>query len=284
MNKIDHGEDAFIYEKGYDSREAIKNKKFVENNPILNTDALIIEYEDIIKSPQFVLLQALQQQEDLKDLLDAHEIDDMSVDELYEWYVQRGNPNVILEFAIDSKVIRERIPNEEDVINFSNQLLLQNLLEIPDLVKNGPELNFPATLRTLLGIAKSLVKRIFIWSPYDSEIPAIKDDITRLFGNRVTYIYGNIVDVVKEYEIGRDTTFVFSDLVHVGELADAGMLNMTSVILADDYGYSKDDDGEYILNMDALHDSFVFKFDVFDNIHVVDEEVNEDESEDDDNE
>ena len=72
-----------------------QNKVFVSSDDIFqNTECLFIEYDDVLKSPMFSLLNIIKDRESVKKIFDMTEFDGLTSNELYEWYVERESKNM----------------------------------------------------------------------------------------------------------------------------------------------------------------------------------------------
>ena len=77
------------YEIGKPDPEHKKKVILTNNSPFLNTDCIFVEYNDVIKSPFFVLLNYIKDTDALKELYDLSDIAELNLEELYEWYLGR---------------------------------------------------------------------------------------------------------------------------------------------------------------------------------------------------
>ena len=117
-----------------------------------NSDYIVIEYRDLLKSPEFTLLQFIQkviQNEKLyntyplRDYIRSFEIDDLSLDSLAEWYINRKYQNLFKSLFIDEnmmsdeefeKLIVEQINMSADYINLAVPLpLMAGLMDMKKL-------------------------------------------------------------------------------------------------------------------------------------------------------
>ena len=74
----------------------------------LNSDYVVVQYIDMIKSPYLMLLSIIQRNEKLREVLKLEEIETSDDAALYEWYINRKHQN----FFIDLNRDPEKIPNE----------------------------------------------------------------------------------------------------------------------------------------------------------------------------
>ena len=79
------------------------NKIFISSDTLFqNSKCLFVEYDDIIKSPQFILLQFIKEIDAIKSIFDLSEIEGKELEEMYEWYLLRQYKNIFLNFNISS--------------------------------------------------------------------------------------------------------------------------------------------------------------------------------------
>ena len=114
-----------------------------------------------------------------------------------------------------------------------------------------------------------MVKRVYVYSNDYSE--RLKEEIVEEYGTNVKYVTGKISEIIKEENITNNSTFVFSDIRNILELEEANVLGLSSVVVADRYGYNYQDEKNLIVDMERLSKENVFKLDFFNNIEVVEE-------------
>lgn len=250
------------------------NKVFVSSSEIFqNTECLFIEYDDVLKSPMFSVLNILRKNEKFKYFFDISEIEDADADKLYEWYIERDHKNFFYDFDLNEGILEKDFNNDEKAYaswcdSFYKELYSSVSAETVD---NLNWLNFDAHLRKLIENTKDghLVKNIIIWSPF--YVKYIEEEISTRYGGRAKYVYGDLVDVLGKNEIKSDSTFVFSNILHVIDLVTAKLINYSSIIIADQYFYNYNYDMEPVINIDELLQYFIFKIDFFNNIYSLDD-------------
>lgn len=238
------------------------NKIFTSfNTPFSNSQCLFIEYDDVIKCPSFVLLMLIQDNEEIKKIFDLSPIIDLSIEELYEWYLRREDINIFRNFKLVNGALETYFDNDE----IQYQLFLDTIIEkeynaLPDVITTNSTLNFGESL-TLVGDS---VKRIIVYNPFDS--PVIRDDLESTYGNKVTFVTGDLFKVIKENHIPSDSTFVFSDITKIYDVKEAGILCGASILIADKYKYNYNAENEPIIDFkDVLAEDYC-RIDFFDNI------------------
>lgn len=239
------------------------------DSTFLNSDAIFVEYDDVLNCPFFNLLLNVKDNQALSLLFDLSEISDFSLEELYEWYLNRKEPNILLNLPVRQGVIESFFNNDEDTfISWCYEFLYSELDEIPQLLDEpGTKLNFHNIFKTLLD--KKMVKRVYVYSNDYSE--RLKEEIVEEYGTNVKYVTGKISEIIKEENITNNSTFVFSDIRNILELEEANVLGLSSVVVADRYGYNYQDEKNLIVDMERLSKENVFKLDFFNNIEVVEE-------------
>lgn len=235
-----------------------KNKVILTTDtPFQNSQAIFLEYDDIIKCPQFVLAYTIKDDPVLQSIFDLSSIIGLDLEELFEWYENRKFRNIFMNFPMQPAY--NHFNTEEDHVNFCNDLLKNISEQMPDIYTTDSWLNFAGTLSLLFD--SRLVHDIYIYSEEYNKF--IEDDIKKNYGASVHYVYGNLSDVLNENNVPRDSTYVFSDMDKVTKLKENGRLYLSSVIIADGFGYNvgKESIVEEYLN------EVLFKIDYFDNNH-----------------
>lgn len=252
--------------------DGVKKVILTYDNTFLNADSIFIEFDDVINSPFFTFLFHMKENEAFKEIFDTSEIEDYSIEELYEWYLNRTHKNILWNIPI-KELVMEKIFNYDDVKFFQwcEEFLYKELDAIPSLIEHGTELNFYNILRMLLG--KKIVKEIYIYSEYYSD--TIKEYIEREFDSNINYVSGSLDEIIAKEGITSNSTFIFSDITKINELQDAGILNLSSVIIADRYAYNYDGENNPCIDLEDLYSNSVFKLDFFNNIEKLEEENEE---------
>lgn len=235
------------------------------NSTFLNCDSIFIEYDDVIKCPFFLFLNSIKDNEALSSIFDLSEISGLGMEELYEWYTNRKHQNIFKCLKLRDGVIEQFFENSIDLFNTWCEEVIYLSIDTNDYhVPSDTELNFVKVLSALM--SQSLVDKYYIYTPYKSN--KIEEDLIKLFGTGVTYVYGKLEDVLKENGITPNSTFVFSDLNKVHVLDKVGLLNLSSVIIADKYGYNYKDKTTPNLDVESLSKNSIFKLDFFNNIDL----------------
>lgn len=221
------------------------------NSPFLNTDALIIEYNDILRPLGFDLLRVLRTSDVINQIFDIDKIINMTDEELYEWYLYRDKINVLLNFDIVSEIFYKDYPNKEEfVYDFFNTEI--ELLDIPSI---GNKLVFYNSIKSI--VHHDLIKRVYVY--YDDYNEVIERDIRENFGNNVKFIYGDFKEALLENNIGKNTSYIISDILKIEDIKDLDLLNYSSILINEVYMYNIGEDDEPMVDIDKLLEDYIFK-------------------------
>lgn len=224
-------------------------KIYLRSNDIMfsNSRCLFIEYNDIIKSPWFMLLLTMSRiPSQFSKYFNVDRLMGLDSTGLSEWYIHRKNQNPL------SDLVKPEFRNKI-TINYLDDMVNPIITENPDLIKLSPILNVGKTLQALPYGKDSIIKKVVVWSQYDNE--EIKKDLYDTFGQDINYATGNIETVLKT--IPDDSTYIFSDITNISILYDINKLKYSSVIVPEEYWYNSVDDTLKI-NLDAYKDACDF--------------------------
>lgn len=244
------------------------NKIFLaRDTPFLNSDLLFVEYFDVIKSPLFILFSSAIENDALNMIFDLSEFKDKSVEELYEWYVKRKRVNLFHNLPIKEDAYVDIFQSDDDkLMEWIDEIIEGGLNNIPELC-NGYELNFQYTLHHI-NKDRKILKRVIVYTPFYSE--TILKDLSTTFGDGVEYVYGDIDSVLQseKFNITSNSTFVFADAGNVYALENANLLDYSSILIADKYGYNYNNYTDEFPKYDflKLRKEHIFKLDFFNNI------------------
>lgn len=250
-----------------DTNKANTEKKAIltYNAPFLNSDAIFIEYDDVIKCPFFIFLMSIAENEALNMIFDLSDLEGLDIDALYEWYINRKNQNIFKSLPLRKGVIKEFFGNDFDNFDSWCESVIYNSIENNEyFVDMDTEMNFASSLDLLM--KSKIVMKYFIYTPIKSEM--IQKDLVKKYGDKFKYVYGDLETVLKENNITANSTFVFSDLTKIKVLEKIGILNYASILIADRYGYNYKDEENLILDVESLSKSSIFKLDFFDNLNT----------------
>lgn len=239
------------------------------NSPFVDSDALFVEYHDIIRCSRFSLIYILHNSEYLSEFFDISNISGLSLEELYEWYVNRKFINVFMNLSMNQEYANKNGITEENyekwIYNFEKLCLKEFSDKIYNIYKIPNRLKFFDAVQSMANT--DVVKRVFIYSDYKEDI--IEEDIKKNFNERVQYVYGDMVDVIKENNISRNSSFVFSDITKINDLIEAEVLSYSSIMLPSYYGYNFIDDTTPIVDIEGLLNDTIFKFYHFDATEIL---------------
>lgn len=234
------------------------NKVFTTyTDTFLNSQCLFIEYHDIIQSPWYVFLISAKDSELFKSLFDTFDIDNLSYDGIYEWYIHRRHINPLFDIPLNQGVFETYFNSSYDVYKDTLNKLVNEEMKNKDIVEVLGSLSFITVLNNLL--AMNVVRDIVIYTKEDSD--AIKDDINSLFKGKVKYVSGEFIEVLKD--IPRDSTYVFSDITKIKDLEKANKLDYSSILIPVEYGYNYDDNKEFIIDLADIAKNHIFKLNFF---------------------
>ena len=210
-----------------------------------NSKCLFIEYHDIIKVPWFVLLNICRQNQKLNEVLDFSPVQHLTLNGLFEWYVNRKNRNIFYELAINKNTPIETFDKIVD-----DQLCISSIFFDTDT-----SLTIVPTVKKLL--TETLVKEIVVYSEVYSKF--IETDIKNIFGGdkRIKYLHGNINEVLNTVPI--DTTYFFSNIDNVVSLDETNHLDMSSIVLPHEYRYNKNSENKWNVDLVYLAKDHTFK-------------------------
>ena len=220
----------------------------LKNTTFLNSEYIVIEYIDLIKSPYLILLNVLRQNPKLQNILKIEEINYLNSASLYEWYVYRNHQN----FFIDLNRYPDEISNED----------LNNLLE--SQISITPRFYYYAVPLILTDFLKVLSRKklvnheVIIYHPHKNDY-AIKDT-ERMTNHKFKFMdnFEEILDLV-----GSNSTFFLSDINKLLIMKKKGVLKFSSITLPIEYRYNKKNMKEWKLDIKELIRTDPFKLTYF---------------------
>lgn len=217
----------------------------------MNSQCLFVEYHDIIKSPWFVLLTVIHQNEKIRPIIDTSRIAGLDTNQLFEWYCKRENRNFLLDLAT--------APTNKIEYNTILDILMNNeIFYTIDTKLNAIE-------AITIALRQKMVKKVVIYTEEENRF--VREDIQRLFGSyqNVKYWYGDFEKLLEK--IPDDSSYMLSDFNKIVSMADANHLNYASLILPYDFDYNFiiGDDGSKtpIVDMTYLGKDHLFKISYF---------------------
>lgn len=237
----------------------IKKVIRTENTIFKNSQCLVVEYSDVLKTPFFLLLNAIQKSSVMGKIFDLSEIQNMNIAELYLWYIRRKNFNPYKDFRVIAEV-----ENYDD--NFANFMLEANLKSSDIFYSNDTELVFSGILKDLLRENDSnFLHKVIIYEEYGNDY--VKHDIEKNYHSDridVEYRTGNFKSILSQ--IPRDSSYVISDIYRIRDLDEMDKLSYSSILIPYDFYYNIDfETKQYKLDIDALSKEKTFKLSFFKN-------------------
>ena len=235
------------------------------DNVFMNSDCIFIEYDDVIKSPYFMiaLYFANPNITEADMIFDLTEIKGLDIDALYEWYTQRKHHFILdnFEFVENNIEFKE---DDKDGSKWKREFVYSMYENIPDIVFSDTSLNFVTVLSNLIK-HNMIVRKFYIYTERYSK--TIEMELVEAFPT-VQYVYGDLIEVLKRENISNNSTYILSDVKKIPAIAQAGKLHLSSVILADRYEYNyKDGTEDLNVPIELLLTESIFKLDFFDNIN-----------------
>lgn len=225
-------------------------------NPFSGTHAIVVEYDDIIRSPMLMVMEANKHNDKLSQLIDLQPIKFLYKYGMFEWYCNRHNRNPIQELGdVDDETAYE-------VMKTFIQSDSRYTTEARPLVFFEP-------LKVI--IAQQFNMEYFVYNEFSN--PFIEEDIGKNFPNVAFKILtGPFEDAVKD--VPADATWVLSDVTKISKLQNIGKLNLANIMVADDYryNYQPENPTEFIVDIAKLRESSVFKFRPFMSAALTEEE------------
>ena len=217
-----------------------------------NSDYIVIEYRDLLKSPEFVLLQQIQKiiqnpklykTNPLNEHIKTYDIDDLDINALAEWYMNRKYQNILKSLFIDENAL-----SDEEFDNF----LVQQLNTSNRFFTDSPPLPLLARLSSLKSLR--MVNDILIFAPFN--IDYIKDDIYRLTKLNFTYLssFEEAAEIAKS-----NSTYFISNIKNIFKLKEMGYLKFSSITLPLEYRYNKKNMYDFDIDFDAEFKENPFK-------------------------
>lgn len=230
----------------------------------LNSKAVFIEYNDVIRSPFLLLLKSLINNDEFQKLFDVEELLKMNDSELFFFYISRKEPNLLMNINIRNGIFENVFNSNIDLfLEWVNNFMYNEINTFSEFIENSNTLNFVEVLQKLIK-TKLIRNNIYVYSEIKSD--NIQSDLIQLFGNNINYVYGKLDEVIMENKIPNDSTYVFSNIRNIEVLNNINKLHLSSILIADKYGYNYTDDYENpIIDLENLYKTNVFKLSFFNN-------------------
>lgn len=213
-----------------------------------NSETMIIEYLDIIKSPAILMILVNKDMDGFNMIFDGSIFEDMDYAQIYIWYMNREYKNPL-----------KCIPNKLNLTDVELDELYYSMLRDIDYCSSSPELNGLSIIKKI--IDDKLCKKYVIYVPY--MIEHIISDIGKIFAGVDYDVVVEDLDLIKEYST--DSTYILSDMGKIDKLYDMGRLSLSAILLPSNYKYNliensaTDSLGKYS-NHDENHTVFKYSF------------------------
>jgi len=258
----------------YQNPDAVNIVK-TNDGAFINSKAIFVEYNDVIKCPFFVMLNQMKADSNFNTLFDLDGIKNMNIVELNYWYNNRKHQNIFRCFELRDKVFDNYFNGSiAEYDEFIEDLPENELKTFPDFISYPSYLNFAEILKT--AIETKAVSTVYIYNEFYNEV--LEQDIKESYPS-AKFVYGNLKEVLNNKDISKDTTYVFSDIEKIKCLEETKRLTNVSVLLAEKFGYNYNRDNKYKVDVNEIYSDYLFRMDGFDNIttEVSDEELEENE-------
>ena len=213
----------------------------------LNSDYIVIEYMDIIKSPYLSLLYMMKLNPKLKEILKVEEIENLDEAALCEWYINRKHRNFLIDLNRYPGQITEKQLDE---------LLEDQMNTVPQLYTKSSPLLLNNSIVEMK--RKNICKDIIIYHPHQNGFA--KTEMETRLGMKFTFM-SNLDEIFKR--TGYNSTYFFSDIHNIEKMRDKGVLKFSSVTLALEYRYNKKNMIDFVLDFDKMTKENPFKLSFF---------------------
>lgn len=179
----------------------------------------------------------------MKEILKIEEIEFLDNDALYEWYINRRHQN----FFFDLNKYPDEISNEKLAEILDDQLLQTN-----HFYKDCKPLPMVGSLKVMK--SHKIANDIIIYHPHNNF--HAKNDLEAMLGERFIWMT-KFEDVMKK--AGSNSTYFLSDIHHIEEMKNAGVLKFSSVTIPYEYRYNKKNMKDFDIDYEELMKENTFK-------------------------
>ena len=218
------------------------------NSVFLNSDVLFIEYHDVLKAPWLLTLAIIDDIDEIKNLYNTELMNLINESSRGKWYTERKYRSILKSIGAKSEEL-----TDDDHWGYLNAVMQA----IPDVYGEQSELTMMNVLRRLPPDKNhEFIKKIYIYTDVYEE--AVENDLFMSNLPNHEYIYGkshhlkSFKDVLDEYKINTNVTYILSDIDKLIVLNETNRLRFSSVILADNFSYNKNEDGTFRLPIEEL--------------------------------
>ena len=228
-------------------------------NPFSGTHAIVVEYDDIIRSPMLKVMEANKRNYKLESLVDLSPIEFTYPYGMFEWYRNRTNRNPLLCFDAVDEINDDIAFNVMKTFISSDERYTSETRLLP----------FHGALKIIIG--QKFNMKFFVYNEFDN--PYVKSDIQKLYPE-VTFdiLTGPFENAIKD--VPADATWVLSDISKLNALDKTGKLAFANIMVAGDYRYNFTETNleTPIVDIVSLRDKAVFKLKMFMAAALTDEE------------
>lgn len=228
------------------------------NSPFTNSDTIVIEYNDILRPLGFDVLRTMRTSIILDKIMDVGSIQNISNMELFEWYLFRDEINVFKNFNLNEELFKDI----EDEFDWLDEFFFKEIDEL-NILDIAIKYRLYDTLPSLCN--QDLIKNVYVYT--DKYSSSIEKDIKENFGIKAIYIYGDFIDSLKNHNINNETTYILSDILKLELLKENNLLEFSSILLSEGYGYNFDND-KPLIDLEELLNNTLFKIFYFNPIDI----------------
>lgn len=211
-----------------------------------NADYIVVEYMDLIKNPYLTVINTARNNQKLDNVFDLNALKTYSNVALLEWYLTRKhiNPFMNLSCKLDLDDIKREIFCDgllKEHLNFSDRFYTSTM-ELP-------------LIESLITMKSSKISNdIIIYHPYDNDFA--KKDLKQLTGHDFTFMtdFNEVMDTA-----GANSTYILSDINHIDEMKEKGILAYSSITLPVEYRYNKKNMTDMRIDFEGLFKDNPFK-------------------------
>lgn len=221
----------------------------------INTEALLVQYNDVLNIPWFTYLTLMRGESELYDILNTESLNAMSIEELIVWYMGvREHYNPLHDLWKDK--LTDEVASDLDHFLFT-EMTKPKIGEICHGA-NYEFLTIPDLLTQV--IAQKFCKNIYVYS--EVEDANLVNAVHKKYGDDVKILYGNLENhlMVLPYE----TTYIFSRFEIFDALIETERLNYSTLILPYDFRYNKNaDKTAFTHDLLQLQKDYTFKIGMY---------------------
>lgn len=217
------------------------------NTIFYNSDYIVIEYIDLIKSPYLVLLSIIKNNDKLREILKIEQIEFLDDASLCEWYINRKHQNFFIDLNRYPDIITDKQMDE---------ILNEQMTITTKFYENTNFLNLVDMLRIVPSM--KIVNGIIIYNPHESSYAS--EELKNEVGTNFTFM--NDWNEVME-KAGSNSTYFISDIDKIILMKEKGILKCSSVTLPIEYRYNRKNMKEMKYDLKEIYKECPFKISFF---------------------